>query len=205
MFDLPASDDRENKGGLVHSVRDSNWSRVLINVLYSDVGMVRFGKRLNAPAVICFAPTCSATFCSAAHIFFSDSLRSHSSMKLRPFSPDALRASSSASVRIWPPASTFHGVRAMPIRIQGQENHLCAVSVGLGSKGGEEEMDDDYRTFVTAHRKNLAFNVTFDDGVSGLVGHEGCFPSVLGVFVGLDHEPSRRVRNTLRGRGFLMS
>lgn len=72
-------------------------------------------NRKDIPAWMLFAPTSAATFSRARHTFRWSSVRSQFGFDIvRPFSPVSRRRCSSASVRIFPPASTSHGASAMP-------------------------------------------------------------------------------------------
>src|SRR5882762_2108305 len=112
MVDFASADDRKDVWGLLHEVRDRHCCRRMSKDIFASCRSLL----CHLPAVMCFVPTSSATFASARLIFFSSSVLSQSADHIvLPFSPDWRRLSSSSSVRNLPPASVFHGQRAIPI------------------------------------------------------------------------------------------
>lgn len=124
-----------------------------------------------------FAPTSLATFSSARHTSRSCGVRSQSPNMLRPPSPDSMRRFSSASVRILPDTSTFHGAKAMP-GILLEKRHVY---------------QHDMRTFVDDHRQNVALNIAHENVPLALVDRKRRLARHASVVVRLRHDPRRGV------------
>lgn len=142
---------------------------------------------------MCFAPTFSATVSSALHIFFSDSLRSQGPITVLPFSPVLRLFSSSSSVLMWPPARTFQGARAIPVKNgAAQEASVTKNYITIIPKEICE------LTFMFAHGKNLALDVSLHNGVCCLINDERCLPVPFSVLVCLRDEPGWSIRDPLK-------
>ena len=159
MFDLAPTNDGENVGCFVHDVGNGHYKTK------RSVDVFMFLVMHYLPVVILFTPTSFATFSSDADTFLSISVRSWGGPYLRPSSPVAHRCSSSASVRNFPLASTFHGASAIPARSIAFVRPSCSV------------------TFGTSHENNLALEIPVHDVPSTLVARDGRQGMVSGILV----------------------
>lgn len=109
MLDLAAADDGEDKWRLEKVVRNRNYGPS-----YEKSVLQRMRERCS-PAVTPSTPISLPTSSSTRLTFLCSSFRSQFARKtVRPSSPFSRLRSSSASVRILPPARTPHGASASP-------------------------------------------------------------------------------------------